>query len=162
MRKFVFVAALAAAIALPAMANAQGGGACTFNGNATISPPIGSEPGTCTSASGCQQFQFGGSLGGPGCGSLSGNTQTSQGKFYGAFSCSGNVHGGVTSSPVGTLSYNGVCAGALCTGVAYKQVGGFQYDLVFSAGTVMDAIDKCPTNTFSAASFSGAAVGGEN
>jgi hypothetical protein len=159
MKKYALLVALAA-ILLPGLAHAQKGGACTFNGTATISPPIGSTPGVCSSASGCQQFQFGGSLAGPACGGLTGSSQTTTGKFYGPFSCSENIHGGSASTAVGTVSYNGVCAGALCVGVAYKTVGGFEYDLAFSTATVQDAIAKCPTNSFSSATFTGAAVGG--
>lgn len=162
MRKFVFVALAAALLALPGLASAQKAGVCNFSGNATISPPIGSTPGVCTSASGCQQFQFSGPLSGAGCGGLTGTSSTTTGLFFGPYACEGNVHGGKANTPVGVVSYNGVCAGALCVGVAYKTVGGFEYDLVFDQTTINNALAQCPNNAFSKASFGGVAAGGSN
>jgi hypothetical protein len=162
MRRVAWIGAVAVLVALPGIARAQKAGACNFNGSATLNPPIGSQPQVCTSASGCQQFQFTGSLSGPACGGLSGSVSTQSGLFFGPYACEGNIHGGVANTPVGTVTYRGVCAGAVCAGVGFQTApgGAFEYTLIFDQATINRALNDCPNNKFTQAVFSGAAAGG--
>lgn len=149
---------VAVLVLVPALALAQGAGVCNFSGSATLPSNFGNTPQVQAN------FSFGGTLSHVAANSCAfpGGVQTTTGKLTG--NCAGNVHNGTANIPGGTsVTFAGVCAGADCDGIAVApKPAGFLYILVFDQATIENALEKCPTDTFSSASFDGAAVGGTN
>lgn len=153
-RLFIFTTALAALVCLPGLASAQTAGACTFDGSASIPAGLGAAPKQNVA------FTFRGELadaGGGACG-FPGLVNAVGEMVAGA--CGGNVHMGEATTPVGDVTFQGVCAGAMCDGVSVADAGGFAYVLVFDQATIMNAVEQCPNDAFKNAVFTGAAVGG--
>lgn len=135
MKKFMIAAALAAVVALPAMALAQG--ACAnVAGKATLSPALTGTPNTGTGA-----FGFSGTNVGTCAGASVWSGITSTGTFLPGSSCSGNVHMGSTN---GGANFQGVCVGSTCDGGAVLNHA-MSYQLVFDAATVSNALANCPS-----------------
>lgn len=154
MRKSVLSFA-AAMVMVPALAMAAaGGGVCKFDGTATLPDKFGTTPAVQ------KAFSFGGTLKDVAAGTCAfPGTADAKGTITG--NCAGNVHSGTAETPVGKVTFAGVCAGADCDGIAESATpAGFLYILAFDQKTITDAAAKCPTDEFKSATFTGAAIGG--